>query len=219
MMSKKVIVALLGLLSVGLLAPVIAQDKKPEGAKPAGGQEGQPAPSPEEQAMMEAWAKLASPGPHHEHLKPLAGNWNVEGKWRMAEEAPWTPSNSKAKTEWILGGRFLHQHYKGDPMMPGDPTPFEGYGIVGYDNQKQKYVSAWVDNMGTMIMMSEGTCDSSGKTVTFTAKFMDPMMNKETWMKMEYKIEGEDKYTLSMFAPDMTGKEYLMMVLTHTRQK
>lgn len=188
-------------------------DKKPEAQPPAAGQ-----PSEAEKAMMEMYKKLASPGAHHDQLKPLAGKWETVGKFRMDPAAPWTETKSKATIEWVLGGRFLTQKVMGDPMMPGEP-PFEGFGILGYDNQAQKFVSTWMDNMGTMIMTADGTADAAGKVITFKGDFMDPMTNQKTWMKTVYKIESNDKFMIEMYGPDQAGKEYLAMELTHTRAK
>lgn len=199
--------------------PTLAQDskpadKKPEGQAPAGNQ----APSEAEAAMMEMFMKLAAPGPHHEQLKPLAGKWETAGRFRMDPQAPWTENKSKCTTEWILGGRFLNQRVTGEPIMPGQPA-FEGFGIIGYDNQLQKFVFAWMDNMGTMIMTGEGTGDAAGKVITFKSEFLDPMSNQKTWMKLVYRIENQDKYVLEIYGPDQTGKEFLTMEMVNTRVK
>ena len=58
-----------------------------------------------------------------------------------------------------LGGRFLEERVQSSFMG----QPFSGIGYTGYDNVKKKYVSTWMDNMGTMIMVMEGTPDPAGK--------------------------------------------------------
>ena len=40
---------------------------------------------------------------------------------------------------------------------------FTGMAIEGYDNVKKKFVSSWIDNMGTMILNSEGTYDPAAQ--------------------------------------------------------
>ena len=97
-----------------------------------------------EQAMMERMMKLAAPGEHHAHLEMMAGNWQQANRMRMGPDAPWIESKSTSSAEFILGGRFLTQTYKGEAMM-GSPQPFEGFGIMGFDNQKAKYTSLWLD--------------------------------------------------------------------------
>src|SRR5215470_4588351 len=46
----------------------------------------------------------------------------------------------------------------------------QGMAVEGYDNVKKKFVSSWIDNMGTAIMISEGTYDAGAKTLTYTAE-------------------------------------------------
>jgi len=60
----------------------------------------------------------------------------------------------------ILGNRYLQSTYKGNM----DGIRFEGWGLMGYDNQKQEFVSTWADNMGTGIAMATAKADPSGKS-------------------------------------------------------
>lgn len=196
-------------------ATATAQEKKgnPPPAASAGG------PGADEMAkMMEAYAKLASPGPQHEQLKAMAGQWTVAGKFRMTPDQPWEESKSESRGEMLMGGRFLQQHFTGEPMM-GMPTSFEGLGFMGFDNQKQKFVSVWMDNMGTMIMTGEGTYDAASKTLSLRSDFVDPMTNQKSYMRSVYKMESADKYVLSAFGPGPDGKEFQMMELVHTKKK
>ena len=80
-----------------------------------------PAMDLNQNAMMEAMMKFAAPGEHHEHLKPLAGNWKTTSKWWMGPGEP-TISHGKCRNEWILGGRFLKMDFKG----ASEEFPFEG---------------------------------------------------------------------------------------------
>jgi hypothetical protein len=211
------------LMVVGLVALATAQDRKEghgehpkEGAKQHEHPGDHPAGGDDMAAMMEAFVKAATPGPHHDHLKPLVGKWDAVGKFRFSPEAPWEESRSKAVFEWIMGGRFLTQKVMGKSMMPGMPS-FEGFGILGYDNGTEKYKSVWLDNYGTMIMGADGACDATGKTITFKSTYKDPMSGQPTWMKTVYKIESNERFVLSMYGPNETGEEFLSMELTYTR--
>ncbi len=192
--------------SYGKQDPHAGHDHSAQGDQEAGG----------EDAMMEAWAKASKPGPHHAHLKPLVGKWNATAKFRPSPEAPWMESRSTGEYAWTMGGRFITQKVFGEPMMPEMPS-FEGFGIIGYDNVTEKYQSFWIDNYGTMMMMAEGTCDATGKTFTFKGTFTDPMTGKPTWLKSVYKIESNDRITLTMYGPDPTGQEFRTMEIIHTR--
>ncbi len=111
--------------------------------------------------MMEAMMKMAAPGEHHEHLKALAGTWKTTTKYWMGPGEP-DISQGVSKNTWILGGRFLQMEFK----TTSGEHPFEGFGLLGYDNSKKQHVSVWCDTMSTMIGVSYGTSDDSGKVFT-----------------------------------------------------
>jgi hypothetical protein len=165
--------------------------------------------------MQEYMQKYASPGEHHKHLAMLAGRWNTVTKFWPAPGAPATESPGTAEHKMLLGGRYLQTTYQGSFMG----MDFRGMGIAGYDNFKQKYVESWIDSMGTMVMISEGTCDGTGKTRTVTAQFDDPMTGKPTTMRSVYRISDADHYTLDMYSKVPDGKEFLSFQIVHTRAK
>jgi hypothetical protein len=179
-------------------------------AKKQEAQKGQP--GGEMDAQMAAWMKLAAPGEFHEHLKPLAGKWTQVVRWRMAPEAPWEESKGVSTYTWVLGNRFLRQEVGGE--MGGQP--FEGLGYLGYDNFKKKYVSVWMDNMGTMMMFGEGTCDAAGKVITTTGEYDDPMTGGKKKSKSVLRI-GDDKHVYEMYSYGPDGKEFLSLEITYTR--
>jgi hypothetical protein len=113
------------------------------------------------QAMMEAYAKLAQPGEPHNLFASLAGSWTTKTKEWMEPGKPPTESTGSAEMKMLLGGRFLYQEFTGQVMG----QPFSGIGIDGYDNLRKKYVTAWMDTMGTGIFMMEGTASADGKTI------------------------------------------------------
>jgi hypothetical protein len=41
---------------------------------------------------------------------------------------------------------------------------------MGYDNAKKKFVSTWIDNMGTGMMTAEGEWNPSKKSIEFKGK-------------------------------------------------
>ncbi len=163
--------------------------------------------------MMEMMMKASMPGPMHELMKPLAGNWKTTARTWMKPGEP-TVSEGTCESTWILGNRYLQSTYRGD--MQG--MPFEGYGLMGYDNQKQEFVSVWADNMGTGIAMSDGTADPTGKVLTMTTMMNDPETGKPAPYKMVTKVTDENQYMMSMVSMK-DGKEHTEMEITYTRMK
>ncbi len=185
----------------------LAQDKE-KSAAPAG----QPDMA-EAAKRMEAYS---TPGPEHKLLAQMAGNWDTEGKFYMGgpgSEPTVTKGSQKAET--VLDGRFLKEEFTGDFMG----QPFHGLGFTGYDNFKKKYVSVWMDGMGTGIFMTEGAADASGKTITLTGKMNDPATgDKDAPVRCVLKLISEDKHTFELHDARPNGKGKLFE-MTYTRKK
>jgi len=165
------------------------------------------------QQMMEMMMKASMPGPMHELMKPMAGNWKTTAKSWMGEGEP-KVSEGTCESSWILGNRYLQSTYKGD--MAG--MPFEGWGLMGYDNMKKEFVSMWADNMGTGIAMSKGKADPSGKVFTMMTMMDDPQTGKPVPYKMVTKVRDENQYMMSMINMK-GGKEHKEMEITYDRMK
>ena len=163
-------------------------------------------------AMMEAWAKLAEPGEHHKHLNALAGSWKTTTKWWMGPGEP-DISQGSCKNEWILGGRFLAMDFK----SMSQEHPFEGFGLLGYDKGKKQHFQVWCDTMGTMVNLSYGTSDDSGKVFTYTSTYDDPMTRQAKKMKMVTKVINDNKHVFTIHNIDKDGKATQELEVTYVR--
>ena len=102
------------------------------------------------EAMMEVYKKLGTPGAPHKVLARMAGTWNTKMKSWMEPGKPPMESTGTSEQRMILGGRYLQQDFAGDMMG----SPFTGIGVTGHDNHTKKYVSTWIDSMGTARLRS-----------------------------------------------------------------
>jgi hypothetical protein len=184
-------------LVVALAAAAFAGDEKKAAQQPQ-----------MDPAAMQAMMTAMSPGEHHEHMKKLAGNHTYTMKMWMDPAAPPQESTGKRTSEFLLGGRFLEEKYTGTFMG----MPFEGIGILGYDNVKKQYVGTWIDNMSTGIMTSHGTCDKGSWTMT--GESTDPMTGKTWTSRSVVKIVDDNTFVMEMYGPAPDGKEYKMMEMT-----
>ncbi|MDD5267697.1 MAG: DUF1579 domain-containing protein [Methylococcales bacterium] len=191
---------LTGLLILLVASVAIAKDKKSE----------QPV---DPQAMMELYTKLAAPGEPHKLFASLAGSWTTKTKEWMEPGKPPMETTGSAEMKMLLDGRFLQQEYTGQMMG----QPFSGIGIDGYDNIRKKYVTAWMDTMGTGFFMMEGTASADGKTITLTGQHPEPggghMTHRAIW-----KIVDSNTQTFDMYGAHHCGKEMKMMEITYTRK-
>src|SRR5262249_903613 len=116
----------------------------------------------------------------------------------------------------LMDGRYS-QEVVNSPEMMG--MPFSGMGITGYDNIQKKYVSTWIDNMGTGIMTSQGTADASGNGWNWTATFSDPMTGKVSKQRMVTHFIDDNKRTFEMYGtPPGAKKEMKVMEITYDRK-
>lgn len=194
-------------LALALAAAAGAQDKAKPEAKKA------PPMDPKQQAAMEAWQKASTPGPQHKELAAMAGHWDVT---ITSYDGP-TPQVSKGKSvrKMIFGGRCLQEEYEGTYMG----QPFQGMGLTGYDNVMKKYILFWADSMSTTFMVGDGQMDASGKVLTATMTFSDPVSGKMVKTREVMKRESPDQETFEMFGPGPDGKEMKMMEMTYKRVK
>ena len=149
-----------------------------------------------------------TPGPEHEHLKKLEGTWNA--KIKMGD----TESAASAVYKMVCGGMWLMSDFQGEF---GDQK-FSGRGLDGYDPEKKKYVSVWVDSMSTRPMLLEGTHDKEKKTTTMTGEAPGPD-GKLAKYKMVTHMPDDDRMTFTMFIIDSDGKDNKHMTIEYTRKK
>jgi uncharacterized protein DUF1579 len=174
-----------------------------------------PQMSPEQQAMMDKMAKAATPGPQHAMFAKMAGEWSCTVKFQMDPSQPWQESQSTATITTLMDGRYIQEVASGQMMG----APFSGMGLYGYDNVSGKYVSSWIDNMGTGIMTSVGTSDATGKVINWNATMNDPVTGKASKSRMITTIVDNDHHTFEMFGVPPGGKkEKKMMTIDYVRK-
>ena len=166
------------------------------------------------QAMMETYKKLATPGEPHKLFASLAGSWTTKTKEWMEPDKPPMESNGSAEMKMLLDGRFLQQEFTGDMMG----QPYSGVGISAYDNLRKRYVTMWIDSMGTGIFTMEGTASADGKTITLKGQHAElgggQMTHRAVW-----KIVDSNTQTFDMYGTHEHGKEMKMMEITYTRKQ
>jgi hypothetical protein len=191
----------IGLCLVLAASVAMAKDKKPEKQM-------------DPQAMMEMYKKLATPGEPHKLFASLAGSWTTKTKEWMEPGKPPTESTGSAEMKMLLDGRFLQQEFTGEMMG----QPFSGIGIDAYDNLRKRYVTSWIDTMGTGIFMMEGTASADGKTITLKGQHDEPggghMTHRAVW-----KIVDSNTQTFDMYGTHHGGKEMKMMEITYTKKQ
>ena len=172
-------------------------------------------PAADQKAMMDKMTKAATPGAPHAMLTKMAGEWTATVKFQMDPSQPWQEATGASVVTALMDGRYIQE--SNTSVMMG--MPFSGMGVTGYDNVLGKYVSTWIDNMGTGIMTSTGTADASGKVINWIGTMSDPITGKPTRERMITTIVDDNHHTFEMFTtPPGAKKEMKTMSIDYVRK-
>ena len=177
---------------------------------------------PDEAAMMQQMIELAKLNENHKLLENLAGTWNYTVKMWMDPSGKPSESTGTAVRKMVMDGRYLHGDYSGKFKMPGPDgkmkeTTFKGNSLDGYDNVKKKFISSWVDNMGTGIMISEGTYDPVTKTFTYTSEY-EAVPGMKSKVREVITVADKDHHAMEYYEDRGQG-EVKSMEINYTRKK
>jgi hypothetical protein len=132
------------------------------------------------------------PGPEHEILKKLEGNWDTVMKAGGAEFKGLTTYKMEVGGLWLVGTV--------DIDMGG--MKFEGKSLETYDAAKKQFVSVWADSMSTAPMTMAGSYDKAKKALTSTGE--GPGMDgKPTKYKSVTEMPDENTINMTMYMGDI----------------
>ena len=172
--------------------------------------------APDSATMMKNWMAYMTPGAEHKMMASWDGEWKAEITMWMSPEAPPTKTIGTTVNKTIFDGRYQQSAHKGS----WDGQPFEGMSTLAYDNAKKVFISTWIDNMGTGVMVGEGPWDEATKTISLRGKMVDPSSHKEGEFREVYKVVDENNQVMEMYAPVPGGKgEFRTMEIKYMRSK
>lgn len=186
-------------------------------AIPAAAQEGV-APVRDAEADAEALAAYlvaANPGEEHERLASLEGTWVVTGKfWPEPGAEPITATHSSVM-RMALGRRYLIEELDGD--LWGEE--FRGMGITAYDNIEEKYITTWIDNLSTGILILSGRYDQNRDAVVMTGDYTDPVTEQKRFLKSVERVTEDGTRVYEHWEVSDDGSEFKVMELTYRRKR
>ena len=172
-----------------------------------------PQAKPDSATVAKAWEAYMTPSKGHEMLAKDNGTWDAELTfWSPDSPEPMT-SKAVATYKMILDGKYQEGNYTGNMMG----MPFQGKGIVAYDNASEEFISTWIDNMGTGMMVCRGKYDEGSKTMTLKGTMMDPVTKKEMQIKEVITYIDDNNQKMEMY--DISnGKEFKSMQVVSKRK-
>lgn len=105
---------------------------------------------------------LAKAGPKHAILKDFEGTWDVTGKFWPEKDRPALEGKFTQKSRLSCNGLWLVYTTEGE--LGG--KPYEGHGLMGWNEQKGKFVDTYVDVRSDGMDTFEGAWDDPTKTLT-----------------------------------------------------
>lgn len=174
---------------------------------PAGAQD----MSPEDAAK---WVQHSTPGEAHKALNVYEGKWNENVTFWFEPGAEPTSSPCSSVAEWIMGGRFLVQTHRCEMLG----QEFEGLGITGFDNYRQEYVTVWMDNLTTSMMVTRGTLDDATGTITMIGTADDFIGGRsDVPLRTVTKINPDGTSVYELYTQHTDGKEFKSLEVTARR--
>lgn len=210
-MKKLILVVALGLIAAPSFAQKTKKSVKPKAASTT---ETTPVENPEENRDRLAQAESRMMGPMHHLLIQWSGHWREEIKL-------WATPNSKEPmiSPAIRDGRIAAEGRFLTSMTVGQigTTPYEAQSVLGFDNAKKVFVKTWFDNLGTSILVLEGTYDEKNNLVDFVGYTTDPITRKPVKVHQIMRIIDPNTQILEVFVELKEGKETKSMEIRSIR--
>ncbi len=168
----------------------------------------------DQKQMMNQMMKYGAVTKAHDFLKNYVGTFMVEVMSYEQPGAAPVKSTGTMTGELLFDGRFAHCRFESQMMS----MPFAGVQLMGFDLFQMKYVGIWFDNMSTAFYATTGILDASGKVLTETGMWPDPMTGGTDKVRNVTTIMGPGKYRFEMFRPGPGGKEMKAMEIVYTKK-
>jgi hypothetical protein len=156
-------------------------------------------------ALEPAPPEMEKPGEHHQHLKMMAGTWDVQLKMHHAPGQVMDGTGVEiAKIQ--PGGFWLISNFTGTAAG----MKFNGHGVLGYEAHKKRYTGVWTDSVASVMLVSEGQCEKNGHLNTMIGKAYDPMKKRMITYLQVTKIKDANTKNFKMY--DTSGKRKILMM-------
>jgi len=172
-------------------------------------------PMPDSATMMKNWQEYMTPSDVHKMIAKWDGTWTGDITMWMYPGAPEQKMTGTAVNKMIMNGLYQESTHTGSMMG----MPFNGKSILAYDNHRKEFISTWIDNMGSGIMVMKGTWDDATKTCTMKGTMVDPGTKMDTNVKETFKIVDDNNQEMEMFVTLPDGKEFRTMNIKFKRKK
>jgi hypothetical protein len=174
---------------------------------------------PPQSSDMPAAQRLAMPGPEHQWLEPLVGDWDVEMLVYPSRAAqPIVSRELRATRRWILDGRYLREELRGS--FAGAPASRDG--VLGYNRLERRMEWVTVDTFepGQMIYLGRGA--ETAKKFSVFGESVEAGMGltptgRKRALRFEFEISDDDSHVQRIFVTYPGEPEFLFVEQRFTR--
>lgn len=175
-----------------------------------------PAMSAEEMAHMQEYTKLMQPGEAHKRLQYYVGTWDTATKvWMSGPGTPPMASTGTSTFKSVLDGNWVMEEHAGSMMG----MPYNGVGMMGYDNYKKLYVGTWFSNMGTELLQMAGARHPKTGVVTMYGTMDEPQLGVHGRTVKYVTTPTDDDHFLFEITDLHAGDKYKVIEISYTRRK
>jgi len=222
--ASLLVVALIVICTSWFAERLVSQDKAgrkpspqrdtPSGEDRAASEKAQTQAELDMQAVMKKWKEIREPGRHHTALEPLIGRWKYKQKIWVQPGSPPDETTGSTEVRWVMGKRFVQVESTGKMF----DLPYNSMWLIGFDNFKKKYVSCYLDNVGTGIYPAEGSAGPGKNAITLIGH-MDDWYTAEHDRAFAYVIRLGEKDQWSLEMTDLaSGAKAMEIVYSRARE-
>lgn len=160
------------------------------------------------------WASLSQPSSAHDLLQQFVGEWSVKLTFWSSPGAQGQSSHGHSSIAWMLGRRFVQEHFKGQILGES----FEGLGIIGYDNGAREFKTLWLDSLNTAMTVATGRYVSHTQTLELESELYDPLRSGVKVVRSTLRFTSPDSYVFTMHDESPDGKSFTSLEMVYARK-
>jgi hypothetical protein len=163
---------------------------------------------------MQRWVATMKPGPAHERLKELLGDYDIVIRNPMAGSQE---IKSTGTISWLAEGKWLKLEWSGMTMFG---KPGSGLWVLGYDNFKERYVGMMVDSLQTCMNTMSGHFDMSGDNLILWGTIDEPATpEQDKYVRYIFRGYGKDAFTFEIHDMMIGESNTKVIEMAFTRKK
>jgi len=166
------------------------------------------------------------PGPMHQRLNGLIGEWQVEMTIYIAggtKDKPIISRDLTCRREWLAetGNRYLRDVTEGS--VGGER--YYRMGLLGYSIMDKAYEWVTVDALNANMMIYHSRGKNSSREISMVGEFTDQGVlgkryaGKRVAMRTVIRIEGPESNVFELYMTPSNGREILAVRAKYTRRK